>query len=377
MRRTILNTIFLLTTLWVQASSMTSVSITPLEISDVKWVYLQFLSDVKYADRGTDDIVIEVTAVPSIVRVKSLVPTFDKTSITIITLDGVVHTYSLSYQQNPKSIAYNVGTEGMKAIESHPIELSHRQTSHIVFPNKTVDVSTGSEKVIVMQAEEIENIVKCRSISEGFDYFKESSLTVITEDGRIYPFIVSYNDTPALVNIQMKTEGANNADVNATKTEAIFSSLSINEPEMRKLGNIVLKSGSRIHNLGSYRDKMSFSLLGIYVKEDVMMFYLNMDNLSKVDYEIDFIKSYIINKKTTKNQAYQADEKVPLFVCKLSPNDIISAGGKQSEVFFFKRFTIPRKHSLFFEVFEKNGGRHLKFTVPNKVLLEAKSLAGL
>ena len=348
------------------AASLSNVKITPLEVSDVKWVYLKFDSDVKYADRGTDDIKIEVTAIPSIVRVKSEVAVFERTTITFITLDGIVHTFALQYSQNPSGIAYLVKSDGLKMRDVYHLDLSHKQTSHIVFPSKVVDVASGSEKVIVMKTEDIDNIVKCKTLTEGFDYFEESSLTVISAEGEIYPFLVRYKEYPELVNVQV--EGGK-------KTDAIFSSMSINEPEMKKLGEAVLKQGGVIRNLGSWRDKMAFSLYGIYVKEDVMMFYLRIDNLSKVDYEIDFIKSYIINnKKTTKKQAYQADEKIPLYTYLEPQTEVVHAGESQSRVFFFNRFTIPRKHSLHFELFERNGGRHLKFTVSNKVLLEAKTL---
>ncbi len=348
------------------AASLSNVKITPLEVSDVKWVYLKFDSDVKYADRGTDDIKIEVTAIPSIVRIKSEVAVFERTTVTFITLDGIVHTFALQYSQSPSGIAYLVKSDGLKLRDVYHLELSHKQTSHIVFPVKVVDVASGSDKVIVMKTEEIENIVKCKTLTEGFDYFEESSLTVISEDGEIYPFLVRYKENPELVNVQV--EGGK-------KLDAIFSSMSINEPEMKVLGEEVLKQGGIIRNLGCWRDKMAFSLYGIYVKEDVMMFYLRIDNLSKVDYEIDFIKSYIINnKKTTKKQAYQADEKFPLYTFVEPQTEVVRAGENQSRIFFFKRFTIPRKHSLHFELFERNGGRHLKFTVSNKVLLEAKTL---
>jgi len=348
------------------AADVSSVKITPLAVSDVKWVYLQFSSDVKYADRGTDDIFIEISKIPSIVRIKSEVAVFDPTSVTLITLDGIVHTFRLEYEQDPQSVAYKVLSSGLSVIPPYDVELSHRQTSHIVFSSKVLEVQTGTEKLIAMKAEEIDNIVKCKSLTQGFDYFTESSLTVLTDDGTVHPFLVRYKEYPELVNIQVSSQ--------ESSPEAIFSSLSINEPEMRTYAKQVLNKGCVLRNIGDYRDKMSFSIYGIYVKEDVMMFYLNMENLSKVDYEVDFIKNYIVNKKTTKKQAYQADEKIPLFVYEESENQLIPAGESKSVVLFFKRFTIPRKHNMYFELFERNGGRHLKFTLSNKTLLDAKKL---
>jgi hypothetical protein len=46
----------------------------------------------------------------------------------------------------------------------------------------------------------------------------------------------------------------------------------------------------------------------------------------------------------------------------------------QERVLFFNRFTIPKQRMLYFELFEKNGGRHLLFPVSNKELLKARKL---
>ncbi len=348
------------------AEQLTSVGSVPLPISDIKWVYLQFTSDVKYADMGTNDIQLEMTNVSSILRVKSNKDLFNKTSITIITLDGEVHTFDLHYQQDPPHLAYQVKEQTLEEIAAYNIELSDKQTSHILFQQKVVDIQTGSDKIIADYAEAIDNIIKCKSVCSSFAPFNETSLCVITEDKTIYPILVRYKEYPEIVNLQISST--------SRRTEAIFSSHSINEPEMQILGRKIINKGCDLRNYGSIDNKMTFSLYGIYVKEDVMMFFLHIENLSKVDYEIDFIKSYIINKKTTKKSSYQADEKAPIFTYSEPVSQLIKASEGYSTVFFFKRFTIPNKHNLYFELFEKNGGRHLKFTIPNKSLLQAKQV---
>ena len=76
-----------------------------------------------------------------------------------------------------------------------------------------------------------------------------------------------------------------------------------------------------------------------------------------------------------KKQAMQIDDITPLF--EYVPNErnlYVPANSTYHTVLFFKRFTIPDKHNLFFEVFEKNGGRHLQFTITNHDLLSAKVL---
>ena len=172
------------------------------------------------------------------------------------------------------------------------MDLSHRQTSHIVFPTKILDVTVGSDSIIADLADGIDNIIKCKSLSAGFDYFEESSLTIITEDHSIYPFVIKYEEYPEIINYHLAGEN--------TRSDALFSSLSINEPAMQSCGQKVLDQGCVLRNYGVINNKMSFSLQGIFVHEDVMMFSIAVDNMSKIDYEIDFIKNYVINKKTTK-----------------------------------------------------------------------------
>ena len=362
----ILALLLLLTSTDIYSASMVSVESIPLEISNIKWVYLQFNSNVKYADMGTEQIQVEISKVPSIIRIKSNETYFPQTSITVITLDGRVHTYDLHYKKDPSNIAYQVTNDELHSIEPYHIELSHRQTSHIIFPSKVIDIQSGNDQVIFDHAEEIDNIIKCKSISAGFESFEETSITVISEEKVLYPFLVRYKEYPNLINIQM-IDGQH-------KQDAIFSSLSINEPEMQNMGEKIIEKGCIIKNIGTMDNKMTFSLFGIYVKDDVMMFYLNIENPTKIDYEIDFIKCYIINKKTNKKQAYQANEKEPLFTYTQPERKIIPANEKQPIIFFYKKFTIPNKHKIHVELFEKNGGRHLKFTIPYKKLLQAKHL---
>lgn len=339
--------------------------INPLDISDIKWVYLKFNADVNYADRGTDDIKIEVSNAKNVIRIKSDVVDFDSTTITVITNDGIVHTFALSYKQDPKAIAIKI--KGGKIteddyIETYHIELSDDRTSHVILPEKIVDISVGSNYIAAEQTEEISNIVKCKSINAGFDIYKETSLTIVTEK-EIYPFIATYNKKPQQVNMTI-----------GSSSHAVFNRIPTNESDMKSLGEQVLSQGSVINNIGVIEDKMTFSLRSIFIDNDIMMFNIGLQNASRIDYDIDFIKCYIVNKKTAKHETYQIDEKVPIFTYSNSENEMVKAKGTYNTVLFYNRFTIPDKHILYFEVFEKNGGRHLKFTIPHKELLKAKYL---
>ena len=52
--------------------------------------------------------------------------------------------------------------------------------------------------------------------------------------------------------------------------------------------------------------------------------------------------------------------------------EMIPAGEEVEVILFFKRFTIPKSRIMCFELFEKNGGRHLEFSISSKEILKAQ-----
>ena len=294
--------------------------------------------------------------------------------MTAITKDGRIYTFDLNYDQNPRTIAIDVKNVSDSIKPEHflsesTIELSSMRTSHLSYNSDetVIDVAVGVDSIIAEKISDFNNVVIAKRVGE-FDVFNTTSLHVVTKDSKnnvkIYPHIISANDNPELVNLVI----GNNEE------KASFSVASMNEVEMEEYGKAVVEKGAVLNNIGITENKMLFSLIGLFIKDDVLMFHLYLQNDSKIDYEIDFIRSYIQNKKKTKKQTYQDDEKIPIYVYRSKEGDLVEGDSGYSAVFFFKRFTVPDKHQFYFEIFEKNGGRHLKFTASNKEILNAKKI---
>lgn len=347
-----------------------------LDISNVKWVYLQFPAKINYVDMGTEDIVAEKVAdVENILRIKSEIPVFDNTTLTAITKDGKIYTLDLNYKKNPNSIAIDMKDvkDSIKSdhyMNESKIELSSIRTSHISYSGneKVIDVSVGSDSIIAGKITDLNNVVQTKRIGE-FDLFNETSLHVVTKDGngkiRIYPHIITANENPQNVNITINT---------TEEDKATFSQASMNEVEMAAYGKAVVGQGTIMNNIGVSENKMLFCLRGLFIKDDVLMFHLYLQNNSQIPYEIEFIRSYIQNKKKGKKQTSQDIEKIPIYIYKTNDSELVDGNSGYSAIFFFQRFTVPDKHQFYFEAFEKNGGRHLKFTASNKEILEAKKI---
>ena len=348
-----------------------------LEVSDVKWLYLQFPAKINYVDMGTEDIIAEkVGEAENILRVKSEIPVFDNTTLTTITKDGKIYTFDLNYDQNPKTIAIDVKNVRDSVKPEHylsesTIELSSIRTSHLLYntDETVIDVAVGVDSIIAEKLSDNNNVVIAKRVGD-FDVFNTTSLHVVTKDSKnnvkIYPHIISANENPEIVNLVIGSD--------ANEEKASFSIASMNEVEMEEYGKAVVEKGAVLNNIGISENKMLFSLIGLFIKDDILMFHLYLQNDSKIDYEIDFIRSYIQNKKKTKKQTYQDDEKIPIYIYRSKEGDLVEGDSGYSAVFFFKRFTVPDKHQFYFEIFEKNGGRHLKFTASNKEILNAKKI---
>ncbi len=80
----------------------------------------------------------------------------------------------------------------------------------------------------------------------------------------------------------------------------------------------------------------------------------------------------IRDRKKVKRTSSQEMEINPLFIGNKSGR--IQAYASTTMIYAVKKFTIPDGKTLFINLFEENGGRHLTLKVDNKDILKAKML---
>lgn len=350
---------------FAQVSSSDAVTIN---INDMQYVVLSFPATIKYADFGSSDIIGDKIS-DRVLVVKSTIPNFVPTTASIVTTDGNYYGIRLIYKKqlqflgiNMENVTYKVTPED--TYSPAYIELSSVVTSHIIFDQKITNIIVGCDSIIADKAENIDNIIKAKAISTAFD---TTSLTAVLADGTLYPFVVTHNEQPSKTSFKINT-------VQQSKVNAIFNDASVNDKQMLSYAKSVIAEGVQLNDIGAFSQKMIFSLFSLYIKQDVLMFNVNLQNDNQIDYEIDFIKVYVQDAKRSKTTAIQEDEITPIYVYYQQKELLLKGKSNMSAVLFFKRFTIPQSRILYFEVFEKNGGRHLKFKMTNKDLLKAKQL---
>ena len=87
---------------------------------------------------------------------------------------------------------------------------------------------------------------------------------------------------------------------------------------------------------------------------------------------IDFIKCFIKDKKTIKNSPEQEIESIPILTYKYLTT--IDSNRSNTFVLAFPKFTIPDKKKFEVEIYDKDGGRHLAFTIKDDLIIDAKPI---
>jgi len=251
--------------------------------------------------------------------------------------------------------------EKLSGIKPFRIQITTGKTTHLVFPDKIKGVDKGSRDILAQKAKGAENILKVKAAREGF---QPTNLTVITVDGRIYSFLVDYNQDPENLTILI-------GDGQQRPVAAILG------PEGRQdlfkeLAAAAKNSDPVPSRIKDKKGKVVFRLTGIYVHQDVLLYRLVLNNRSALDYDLESLRFFISDKRRAKRTALQLTEVRPVF--SLDDTTQVVSGSAHRMVFVLPKFTLASNQRLSIQTKEQNGARHLELKVSGKAILRARPL---
>ncbi|RZJ57555.1 MAG: DUF4138 domain-containing protein [Hymenobacter sp.] len=91
----------------------------------------------------------------------------------------------------PASTQKILSMQEQNYIGSYRMTVGFQKTTHLIFPYAVSYVDLGNGGIIADKARGAENIVKVKASQQGFP---ETNMTVVTTDGRLYSFLVNYDD---------------------------------------------------------------------------------------------------------------------------------------------------------------------------------------
>lgn len=236
------------------------------------------------------------------------------------------------------------------AFAQQPLSISTDKTTSLIFPFPIKYVDRGTRDILVQPVKEDERILLVKAASKQF---AETNLSVVTGDGNVYEFTVNYTPQPSVLVLHLPP--------NKKATISAYANAILNNPPRRI---------SKVEH-GAVITKLS----GIYIKDDVIYYQLEIHNHSPLDFDIELLKFFITDKKRSKRSSVQENELVPLYVA--GNRSKVKAYNFSVVVVALDKFTIPDAKFLGIQLMEKNGGRHFNLKVYNQQILKARMLPEL
>jgi conjugative transposon TraN protein len=243
-------------------------------------------------------------------------------------------------------------------VEPYPLAITSNKTTNLIFPNAIKSVDRGSRDVLAQKARGVENILLVKA---GREAFPETNLSVITADGKLYSFLLNYSSNPLLLNLSFAK------DTLISDSEAVNS-----ESVIERAAEKVANEKRTLHGRKDNAYDMQLRLSGLYIKNDVLYFQLELRNHSTIAYDIDLLRFFIKDGQQAKRTASQEIELPPLYIH--GDTTAVKEQSKSILVYAVPKFTIPDQKYLLIQLMEKNGGRHLHLSIHNRTILKAKAL---
>ncbi|HEV7333101.1 MAG TPA: conjugative transposon protein TraN [Flavisolibacter sp.] len=231
------------------------------------------------------------------------------------------------------------------------LSLTTAKTTAVVFPHPVKHVDRGSSAILADLASGEGNILLLRAAVENFE---ETNLNVITANGILYTFLVCYEAAPKTLTVH--------APLQKSAPLSTYAMMVLDNPPLyRRL----------------WKESWGIRALvdGVYVRNNALLLQLRITNGSSLDYEIDYLRFVICDRKQGKRTAMQEQPLQPLFIQGAYKG--VKAGGSSRLVVVLPQMTLPDKKYMAVEIGEKGGGRHLRLLLRNHHLVYAQPLPDL
>lgn len=253
----------------------------------------------------------------------------------------------------------------LSKIEPDSLTIAYSKTTNIVFPYAIKSVDRGSQDILVQKAKGLENMLMIKAAQKGFS---QTNLTVVTADGKLYSFVLNYDENSPQLNLtvhKIKPEGQ----------EIYFSSETRNEEDVQEYSKLAFYDMKKVRGEKESNYDIDFQLSGIFIRDDVMYYRIKVTNNSKINYDVDQLRFFIRDTKKVNRTASQEIEITPIYIL----NNVVKIDEEAENTFVFAlaKFTIPEKKYLAIQLMEKNGGRHVELHVKNKKLAKVTVLPKL
>jgi conjugative transposon TraN protein len=281
-------------------------------------------------------------------------------------------TYGVAEQSNE----YLLPIDKISIKGSYPLGVSQIKTVHVVFPAEIKEVDAGTADILVQITPSFNNVLKVKSLVAG--EITETNLTVLTADGGYYSFIINYQENPEILNVNIGNNLRADAIISDQSKISYFNGTNYVDRDINKsyvtIENNLQKAVEQrkfIKNVGVENLKVSSFLRAINAEDDILYLTFDIINDTEIDYEIDFIKLYVKDRELVKKMTVQ-EEELPVLRTYPRVTKVLANEETRYSIATLLR-TIADDKVMELEIYDKAGGRHLRFQIDPKIIARSKN----
>lgn len=248
-----------------------------------------------------------------------------------------------------------------KIIPSRELMISWNKTCLLVFPAEIKSADRGSADVLAERVKGAENALKVKA---GRPDFEPSSLTVVTTDGQVFAFRVSYAENPPYLVLDFRGASSEGATVK-------FKGVPLNSAQFKRGAERVKGNAPFLKRVHSHKQALDVELNGIYIHEGVLFFRFRLHNDSSIPYKRGALRFFIRDVKTARRTAVRDNELKPLY---LQTWGLPEEEMGQTIVVALHRFTLAEDKSLTIALMEEDDGRSVTLKLKERKLRKTRKL---
>lgn len=232
----------------------------------------------------------------------------------------------------------------------------------LFFPNPIRQGITGADHFVFTYNREKEQYFGLLQATPGV----ESNLLTITDDGRVYSYILKYKEEFKKLNYFISEKES----IGNEKPQEIIQKLVIKAIEehensitnFQKFSEYLLNSKME-HIVTKQKKGIRLSLQKMFYNASEVYLVMEIENKSKIDFEIDYLNIYRTNGNKKRKASYQSLHQKPVYKYKLPK--LIRIGQSLRFVYVLPKFVSGDNEKLKIQLQELKGSR--------KVILETKN----
>ena len=273
------------------------------------------------------------------------------------------------------------------AARSDTLYISVSQTVHLRFASELKYVNLGSKEILAKIVDGSKDFVAVRARAP-FDFC--TSLSCLESNGQMHTFLVAYREHPERLEVDTRTSaqmgtspalqygsapipGVGTGGYHPKDSSFFLSSYSPAEglPSATFTLEGLARRPQELYHIGVRDYGISLLCENIYVKDDILILVLSLENTSAVSYEIAPPRFAVESRKRTRRGLQYEKAIVPRLAYGLGT---VPPGNEGRMSFAFDKLALIRGQVLRIYFYEKRGVRNMVLTLSEKELMKAKAL---